>query len=116
MQNVHQSGHLSSCTTNSKSAHKQWRCQLKAVVFVLAFEFVFVHLMMRMGKGVIVQCDKCRDLLAKNLASRVRIKCKGIPNEAVNLIMKINDNSGCDADDANVMFSQNSSIGTDLQD
>ena len=71
--------------------------------------------MMRMGKGVIVQCDKCRDLLAKNLASRVRIKCKGIPNEAVNLIMKINDN-GHDGDDANVMFSQNSSIGTDLQD
>ena len=45
--------------------------------------------MMRMGKGVIVQCDKCRDLFAKNLASRVRIKCKGIPNEAVNLITKM---------------------------
>ena len=36
-----------------------------------------------------MQCDKCRDLLAKNLASRVRIKCKGISNEAVNLIMKM---------------------------
>ena len=58
--------------------------------------------MMRMGKGVIVQCDKCRDLLAKNLASRVRIKCKGIPNEAVNLIIKmimlmlmLNESNGC---------------------
>ena len=58
--------------------------------------------MMRMGKGVIVQCDKCRDLFAKNLASRVRIKCKGIPNEAVNLIMKmimlmlmLNESDGC---------------------
>ena len=87
MQIVHQSRHLLSCRAKSKSAPK------------IIGEEIFVNLTMAtviMCKGAIVQCAKCRDVLGKNLASRVRIKWKGMANESIGWIDNHDDrDNGC---------------------